>query len=151
MLTHENLLFSARTNALYETPGDAHKIYIILPISHIAGFTFLLMSLMMGATARLVRKFEPARLADEISNGEVSFFGGVPATYQRLLEYKDTVGPRHLGRGILKHMMVAGAPLDLTLKSRIEEAYGIQLLNCYGITECSHTISSVRPGQPKND
>jgi long-chain acyl-CoA synthetase len=101
MLTHENLLFSARTNALYEIPGDAHKIYIILPISHIAGFTFLLMSLMMGAAARLVRKFEPARLADEISNGEVSFFGGVPATYQRLLEYKDTVGPKHLGRGIL--------------------------------------------------
>jgi acyl-CoA synthetase (AMP-forming)/AMP-acid ligase II len=151
MLTHENLLFSARTNALYETPGDAHKIYIILPISHIAGFTFLLMSLMMGATARLVRKFEPARLADEISNGEVSLFGGVPATYQRLLEYKDTVGSKRLGRGILKHMMVAGAPLDLTLKSRIEEAYGIQLLNCYGITECSPTISSVRPGQPKND
>jgi long-chain acyl-CoA synthetase len=48
-------------------------------------------------------------------------------------------------------MMVAGAPLDLTLKSRVEETYGIQLLNCYGITECSPTISSVRPGQPKND
>jgi len=151
MLTHENLLFSARTNVLYETPGDTHKVYIVLPISHIAGFTFLLMSLMMGATARLARKFEPTRLADEISNGEVSIFCGVPATYQRLLEYKDTVGLKRLGRGILKHMMVAGAPLDLALKSRIEETYGIPLLNGYGITECSPTISSVRPEQPKSD
>ena len=151
MLTHENPLFSARTNVLYETPGDTHKVYIVLPISHIAGFTFLLMSLMMGATARLTRKFEPARLADEISNGGVSIFCGVPATYQRLLEYKDTVGLKRVGRGILKHLMVAGAPLDLTLKSRVEEAYGIPLLNGYGITEYSPTISSVRPEQPRND
>src|SRR5260370_41509434 len=112
MLTHENLLFSARTNVLYETPGDGHKVNIVLPISHIAGFTFLLMSLMMGATARLVRKFEPARLAGEISNGEVSFFGGVPATYQRLLEFKITVRPKNLRPGIFKHIMVAGCPLD---------------------------------------
>jgi len=151
MLTHENLLFSARTNALYESPGESHKVYIVLPISHIAGFTFLLMSLMMGAAARLARKFDPARLADEISNGEVSIFCGVPATYQRLLEYKDTVGLKRLGRGILRHMMVAGAPLDLALKSRIEETYGIPLLNGYGITECSPTIASVRPEQPKSD
>jgi long-chain acyl-CoA synthetase len=151
MLTHQNLLFSAQSNVLYETQGSSHKVYIVLPISHIAGFTFLLMSLMMGATARLARRFEPARLADEISNGEVSIFCGVPATYQRLLEYKDTVGAKRLGRGILKHMMVAGAPLDLTLKSRIENTYEIPLLNGYGITECSPTISSVRPDEPRSD
>src|SRR6266404_5873154 len=129
MLTHQNLLFSARTNALYETKGSGHQLYIVLPISHIAGFTFLLMSLMMGATARLARRFEPARLAEAISNGEASIFGGVPATYQRLLEYEDAVGAKRPGCGILKHLMVAGAPLDLTLKARIEEMYGIPLLN----------------------
>jgi long-chain acyl-CoA synthetase len=151
MLTHQNLLFSARTNALYETQGSGHQLYIVLPISHIAGFTFLLMSLMMGATARLARRFEPARLAEAISNGEASIFGGVPATYQRLLEYEDAVGAKRPGRGILKHLMVAGAPLDLTLKARIEEMYGIPLLNCYGITECSPTISSVYPKEPRSD
>jgi acyl-CoA synthetase (AMP-forming)/AMP-acid ligase II len=152
MLTHQNLLFSAQTNALYETKGSGHQLYIVLPISHIAGFTFLLMSLMMGATARLARRFEPARLAEAISNGEASIFGGVPATYQRLLEYEDAVGGGNRpGRGILKHLMVAGAPLDLTLKARIEEMYGIPLLNCYGITECSPTISSVYPREPRSD
>jgi acyl-CoA synthetase (AMP-forming)/AMP-acid ligase II len=151
MLTHHNILFSARTNVLYDAEGSHHRVYVILPISHIAGFTFLVMSLMMGATARLVRRFEPARLAEGISNDEVSIFCGVPATYQRLLEYKDTVDAKYFRRGILKHMMVAGAPLDLTLKSRIEEIYEIPLLNGYGITECSPTISSVRPDAPKSD
>jgi long-chain acyl-CoA synthetase len=151
MLTHQNLLFSARANALYESQGSGHQLYIVLPISHIAGFTFLLMSLMMGATARLARRFEPARLAEAISNGEASIFRGVPATYQRLLEYEDAVGAKRPGRGILKHLMVAGAPLDLTLKARIEEMYEIPLLNCYGITECSPTISSVYPNKPKSD
>ena len=37
MLTHQNLLFSAQTNALYETKGSGHQLYIVLPISHIAG------------------------------------------------------------------------------------------------------------------
>jgi long-chain acyl-CoA synthetase len=151
MLTHQNLLFSARTNALYETQGSNHKLYVVLPISHIAGFTFLLLSLMMGATARLARRFEPAHLADEISNGEVTLFGGVPATFQRLLEYEESVTAKRSGRSVLRHLMVAGAPLDLTLKSRIEKLYEIPLLNCYGITECSPTISSARPEKPRSD
>ena len=32
---------------------------------------------------------------------------------------------------------VAGAPLDLDLKSRVEQELGLPLLNGYGITECS--------------
>jgi long-chain acyl-CoA synthetase len=151
MLTHQNILFSARTNALYEAEGIGHQMYIVLPISHIAGFTFLLISLMMGATARLVKKFEPALVSQAISGGEVSILGGVPATYQRLLEYEDAVGTTRHDRGDLRHLMVAGAPLDLSLKSRIEERYQVPLLNCYGITECSPTISSVRPNEPKSD
>jgi long-chain acyl-CoA synthetase len=151
MLTHQNILFSARTNALYEAQGIGHQIYVVLPISHIAGFTFLLMSLMMGATARLVRKFEPALVSKAISSGEVSILGGVPATYQRLLEHEEAVGAACHDRSTLRHLMVAGAPLDLSLKSRIEERYQVPLLNCYGITECSPTISSVRPNEPKSD
>jgi long-chain acyl-CoA synthetase len=151
MLTHQNLLFSARTNALYEARGSGHQFYIVLPISHIAGFTFLLMSMMMGATGRLVRRFEPALVSKAISSGEVSILGGVPATYQRLLEYEDAFGATRDDCGVLEHLMVAGAPLDLTLKSRIEERYRVPLLNCYGITECSPTISSVRPQEPKSD
>jgi long-chain acyl-CoA synthetase len=48
-------------------------------------------------------------------------------------------------------MGVAGAPLDLDLKSRIEEEFDLPLVNGYGITECSPGISAVRSAAPRDD
>jgi acyl-CoA synthetase (AMP-forming)/AMP-acid ligase II len=48
-------------------------------------------------------------------------------------------------------MSVAGAPLDLDLKSRIEAELGLPLLNGYGITECAPGISGVRFDAPRSD
>ena len=75
----------------------------------------------------------------------------MPATYQRLLEYKALSGTSELPRGRLRHIGVAGAPLDVTLKSRIEADLGLPLLNGYGITECAPGISSVRRETPASD
>ena len=46
---------------------------------------------------------------------------------------------------------MAGAPLDLDLKSRVERELGLPLLNGYGITECSPGISGVRFDAPRAD
>ena len=67
----------------------------------------------------------------------------MPATYQRLLKYKAVKGISRLARGSLRMMCVAGAPLDLTLKRRMEDV-GIPLLNGYGMTECSPGLAGVR-------
>ena len=75
----------------------------------------------------------------------------MPATYQRLLEYKQMAGLPKLERGALRLMSVAGAPLDLELKARVEKELGLPLFNAFGITECSPGISGVRPEAPRSD
>jgi acyl-CoA synthetase (AMP-forming)/AMP-acid ligase II len=50
-----------------------------------------------------------------------------------------------LPRGRLRYLGVAGAPLDLSLKTRVEAEFAIPLLNGYGITECAPGISGMRP------
>jgi acyl-CoA synthetase (AMP-forming)/AMP-acid ligase II len=75
----------------------------------------------------------------------------VPATYQRLLECKAMKGLAKLDRGSLRLIAVAGAPLDLDLKSRVEQEFGLPLSNGYGITECSPGISGVRFDAPRAD
>jgi len=151
MLTHENLLISAKTTAHFRRMQPTDKVYVVLPISHIVGISLLLMTLMAGASVRLVSKYDPAALAKAIAEEGITILNGVPATYQRLLEYKETANLGQLDRGSLRLIAVAGAPLDLDLKSRVEREFGLPLSNGYGITECSPGISGVRFDAPRND
>ncbi|MGZ5875218.1 MAG: class I adenylate-forming enzyme family protein [Bradyrhizobium sp.] len=151
MLTHRNLLFRAKTTAWFRRMNDKDKVYVVLPISHIVGVSLLIMTLMTGATVRLVSKYDPAALAKAVAEEGITILNGVPATYQRLLEYKRTAGLTKLDRGALRLIAVAGASLDLDLKSRVEQELSLPLLNGYGITECSPGISGVRFDAPRAD
>ena len=144
MLSHDNLLISAKTTAYFRKMNEDDKIYLVLPISHIVGISLLIMTLMVGGTVRMVSKYDPAATAKAIAEEGVTILNGVPATYQRLLEYKSVSGVEQLARGSLRLIAVAGAPLDLDLKLRVEKEFGLPLLNGYGITECSPGISGVR-------
>ncbi len=151
MLTHENLLFSAKTTAMFRKMDSGDKVYVVLPISHIVGVSLLLMTLMVGGTVRLVSKYDPAVLAKAMAEEGITILNGVPATYQRLLEYKTIAGIPKLNKGALRLIAVAGAPLDIDLKQRVEAELGLSLLNGYGITECSPGISGVRFDAPRPD
>ena len=151
MLTHENLLFSGMTTARFRKMDRRDKLYVVLPISHIVGISLLLMTLMTGGTVRLVSKYDPASLAKALAEEGITILNGVPATYQRLLEYKTLAGVEKLNKVSLRLIGVAGAPLDLDLKSRVEKELGLPLLNGYGITECAPGISGVRFDSPRGD
>jgi acyl-CoA synthetase (AMP-forming)/AMP-acid ligase II len=106
---------------------------------------------MVGATVQLVPRYDPAALVSAIANDGITLLFGVPATYQRLLEYKAVAGIDKLPRGRLRRLAVAGAPLDVTLKSRIEAEFGLPLRNAYGITECAPGIAGVRAEAARDD
>ena len=77
------------------TPDDVQ--YCVLPISHIVGISLLTMTLMVGATVRLVTQYDPAALARAMAEEGITILNGVPATYQRLLEYKRIAGLAETG------------------------------------------------------
>jgi long-chain acyl-CoA synthetase len=152
MLSHRNVLFAARTSILLRQTAPGDRVYAMLPMSHIIGFSILLVATLMGgATAHLVAKYDPAALAKALADDGITDLFGVPATYQRLLEHKAVKGIGRLQAARLRRMLVAGAPLDLGLKARVEGEFDQPLLNNYGITECSPGISGVRSHRPRND
>ena len=89
MLSHDNLLISAKTTAHFRKMDHNDKIYLVLPDlayrRHLApdhdadgrGH---------GAHGRQVRS---CRDCQGIAEEGVTILNGVPATYQRLLEYKN--------------------------------------------------------------
>src|SRR6202012_4153035 len=151
MLSHENLLINAATVARVRSLDARDKVYVVLPISHIVGISLLTMTLLVGGTVGLVSKYDPAALVKAIAEEGVTVLNGVPATYQRLLEYKALAGIEQLDRGRLRLIAVAGAPLHVPLKSRVEAELGLPLSNGYGITECAPGISGVRFDEPRSD
>ena len=152
MLSHRGILFAASTSVLLRGTAPGDRVYAVLPMSHIVGFSILLVAtLMAGATVHVVAKYDPAALAKAIAEDGITDLFGVPATYQRLLEFKAVKGLARLERGRLRRMLVAGAPLDLDLKACVEEEFGQPLFNNYGITECSPSLTGVRLNSPRND
>lgn len=151
MLTHRNMLFSAKGIAMFRKMDSRDKVYVVLPISHIVGVSLLIQTLLVGGTVQLVSKYDPAATAKAIAEEGVTILNGVPATFQRLLEYKTLQGIDKLKTGSLRMITVAGAPLDLDLKTRAEQELGLSLLNGYGITECAPGISGVRLDAPRPD
>ena len=105
----------------------------------------------LGSAAHLVPRYDPAAFVNAVREHGISLLFGVPTTYQRLLEYKAVARLEHLDRGSLRLIAVAGAPLDLDLKMRVERELGLPLSNGYGITECSPGISGVRFDEPRAD
>jgi acyl-CoA synthetase (AMP-forming)/AMP-acid ligase II len=152
MLSHRGMLFAASASVLLRGTAPGDRVYAVLPMSHVVGFSILLVAtLMAGATAHVVPKYDPAALVKSIAEDGITDLFGVPATYQRLLEFKAVSGLTRLERGQLRRILVAGAPLDLNLKARVEEEFDQPLLNNYGITECSPSLTGVRLDSPRND
>ncbi|MFO1158558.1 MAG: AMP-binding protein [Reyranellaceae bacterium] len=152
MLTHRNILFNAGMSRVLRKPTPQDVIYGVLPMSHIVGFSVILAGTLIGGSAvHIVPKYDPAAFVEAVRHGGVSLMFGVPAIYQRLLEYKSVAGLKQLPRGRLRGLYVAGAPLDPTLKGTIEREFGQPLLNAYGITECAPGISGVRAEQSRDD
>src|SRR4029079_6461333 len=109
----DNLLISAKTTAHIRKMNEDDKIYLVLPISHIVGISLLIMTLMVGGTVRMVSKYDPAAAARAIAEEGVTILNGVPATYQRLLEYKSVSGVERLARGSLRLIGVARPRTDI--------------------------------------
>ena len=94
MLSHRNMLFDANISRILRKPTPQRRIYGVLPMSHIVGFSIILVANPDGgATLHIVPKSDPAALVKAVArrrHHRCSY--GVPATYQRLLEYKATNG-----------------------------------------------------------
>jgi long-chain acyl-CoA synthetase len=148
MLSHRNVLFAAAIGGTLRDMTQDDKVYGVLPMSHIVGFsTGLTTTLMFGACLELVPKFEASTCLAALREGGITRFQGVPTMYQRLLEISG--GP--IACPALKSIGVAGAPLEPPLKAAVEKAFGLPLHNGYGITECAPTISTTRMDEPPRD
>ncbi|MDK3025424.1 class I adenylate-forming enzyme family protein [Cupriavidus taiwanensis] len=148
MLSHRSVMFTALIGGVMRGFGPDDFVYGVLPMSHIVGFSSVLIgTLMFGARLELVPRFDARAALRALSNDGITRFQGVPTMFQRLLEASNGA----ISCPALRGIGVAGAPLDLTLKRAVETAFRLPLQNGYGITECAPTIAFTRVDDPRDD
>lgn len=149
MLSHRALIAAGTNTVRYGSFTDNDIAYGVAPFAHIIGLGTVLMGAMCaGSAIDLAPRFEIARLATRICSGQLTRITAVPLIYSKLLEHLDAA---HLNVSAHRLRVIAcgGAPLDPSLKRRVEERFGLGLINGYGCTELSPIARSEgRTGEP---
>ena len=152
MLTHWNLLFVASVSAQIRSLSPDDRLYGTLPMSHAVGLSVVLLgSLLSGATLYLAARFDPVAALATLEKERLTVVLGAPGTFSLLADYAKLKGLKSLNYPALRIISSSGAPLQPTLKSQVENLFGMVLHNGYGVTECSPNISQTVVGEHRTD
>ena len=152
MLTHRSLLFVAATSARIRslTPND--RVYGVLPMSHAVGLSVVLLgSLLSGSTLYLAPRFDPVSALGTLEREGITVVIGAPGMFSLFADYAKLRGLTSLKLPALRIISSCAAPLQPTVKSRVESLFDMMLHNGYGVTECSPNISQTAVGEHRSD
>jgi len=145
-ITHGNLESNLR--ALHEIWGwqDYDVLLHVLPIFHVHGlFVALHGALHAGATALLMREFDPGRTLRNLVERKCTLLMAVPTIHRRLLDVPDAKGFD------LSHMRLITSGSDRLpdeVFTGFQDTFGHTLLERYGMTEtgmnCSNPLNAER-------
>ena len=149
MLTHANLMFTARVLAEERGFVAEDAVHATIPISHCAGLAIALASLRAGARLRLSGRFTAQGLASELSSGSLTVCHATPAMYAKLADHLRSK-PAACGAR-LRFACSLGPGLDEGLKRRFEQALGVGLAHAYGVPETSSCALQTPQGEIRGD
>ncbi|MFF7172628.1 SDR family NAD(P)-dependent oxidoreductase [Streptomyces pseudovenezuelae] len=115
-----------------------------LPLAHTYAHSLCVLgTTVAGGSARITAVREPAALVRLVEEFAPTVLGGVPLTYQQLLDAGLGEVPS------LRVCVTAGAPSDPQLRERVEARFGAPLLDGYGSTETCGKIAMESPAGPR--
>ena len=149
MLTHGGMVRSTQewVDVVGLRPGDRYPI--VNPLAHIGGHkTGLLASLVAGATAYPIERFDAPQLAALIGSEQLSFMQGPPAMFQALLDAVDR--PRRGAPPQSVRVAVTGsANIPPALVVRMKDTFGLDAVHAgYGLTEATGVCTITRADDP---
>jgi long-chain acyl-CoA synthetase len=145
-LTHGNLISNTdvtRTDIVGARPDDV--IFGGLPLFHVFGQTVALnVAVAAGACLTLLPRFDAEHALRIIADHGVTVFEGVPTMYVALLHQPNRAD---YNTSTLRMCISGGAALPVEVLRGFEEAYGVSVLEGYGLSETSPVASFNHPNR----
>lgn len=122
------------------------ELLLTLPLFHTHGLIVgLTTALAAGAGVRLHRRFDAARVVDELATGEPTLFFGVPTLYGRLVQELESRGPV-VDLSSMRLFCSGSAPLAPETFDAFRRLTGHDILERYGMTEAGMILSNPYAG-----
>jgi oxalate---CoA ligase len=141
-LTHRRLRVSADnvSRTLQLTPAD--RCLNVMPLFHIHGLVAaLLASLHSGASVACCPGFHQLRFFDRLDELEPTWYTAVPTMHSAVLsrarDHQET-----LARHRLRFIRSSSAALPVSVLEGLEAAFGVPVIEAYGMTEAAHQMAS---------
>ncbi len=142
-LSHANILAGAQSLVEAWRWTGEDRLVLALPLFHIHGLGIGLHgTLLAGASAVLLPRFDPETVNDAIGAHRASLFFGVPTMYSRIAASSSCEGLSSL------RLCVSGsAPLSADLHEAVRRRSGQIILERYGLTETMINTSNPYEGE----
>ncbi len=136
-LRQRNLTASARTIAEHYRLGPGDVSFCAMPLFHVHGLVAsTLATLGSGGSVIVPRRFTPQRFWRQAREHGATWLSAGPTLHQMILDAGE--GPPDS----LRFARSCSSALSPALLDRAEQAYGVPMLEAYGMTEASHQMSS---------
>ncbi|GBG58507.1 long-chain-fatty-acid--CoA ligase [Sporomusaceae bacterium FL31] len=145
VLTHKNLVSNAEAFQQVLHINSSDNVLCVLPMYHCFAWTCsILNSLFCGASITILDAFSPKETVAVIKEQGVTVVFGVPPIYNilaRLAAVKELARVRIFVSG--------GASLPVKIAQQFERAYGVNLIEGYGLSEASPVVAINPPERTK--
>ena len=141
-LTHRNLSTSARHIAASLALGPDDRCLNVMPFFHIHGLVgALLSSIAAGASVVCTEGFLAPRFLTWLEEHAPTWYTAVPTMHRAILSREDQRRPARTRHG-LRFIRSSSAPLPVPLLEGLERAFGVPVIEAYGMTEASHQMAT---------
>jgi len=138
-LRQRNLTASARTIAAHYQLTANDVSFCVMPLFHIHGLVASsFAALSTGGTVVVPRRFTAHRFWPQARDAAATWLSAGPTLHRMILDRADDGG----APPSLRFARSCSSPLSPELLERAEAAYGVPMLEAYGMTEASHQMSS---------
>ena len=147
VLTHGNLQKSTEVATSLVEMSEDDVVLGALPLFHVFGQACgLNATVALGASLSMIPKFDAEKTLEVIQRDGVTVFQGVPTMYSALLSEDDL--DSH-DTSSLRIGLSGGQAMPVDVMERFEDAFGIEVLEGYGLSETTAIGTFNHPGGRK--
>jgi acyl-CoA synthetase (AMP-forming)/AMP-acid ligase II/acyl carrier protein len=141
-LTHLNLSVSAANVVRSLALSDQDRCLNVMPLFHIHGLVAAtLASLSGGGSVICTPGFDGAAFFGWLNDLRPTWYTAVPTIHQEILRRAPRGSEMAAARG-LRFIRSSSAALPSRVMAELEDAFGVPVIETYGMTEASHQIAS---------